>query len=190
LRVEIATPEVSALFDSRVTSPAYAAPPFSGQSIHALIEDRFNLNDLREQLMKNGITVTEIRRSLPALKSLRRLPTSIQACWRPPVRNFSAVSAPSFTKRSALAATPQRSFSLSSFPCCKWLCSVSALTQHPPDQYRRLNADGRRESRELIDRLKNSDTFHINRYVETDRDSTTPSLPEGPRRHQDSRGLF
>jgi ABC-2 type transport system permease protein len=33
-----------------------------------------------------------------------------------------------------------------------------------------LNADGRRESRELIDRLKNSDTFHINRYVETDRD--------------------
>ena len=33
-----------------------------------------------------------------------------------------------------------------------------------------LNADGRRESRELIDRLKNSDTFHINRYVENDRD--------------------
>jgi len=32
------------------------------------------------------------------------------------------------------------------------------------------NADGRRESRELIDRLKNSDTFHIARYVENDRD--------------------
>ncbi len=32
------------------------------------------------------------------------------------------------------------------------------------------NADGRRESRELIDRLKNSDTFHIYRYVENDRD--------------------
>jgi ABC-2 type transport system permease protein len=32
------------------------------------------------------------------------------------------------------------------------------------------NADGRRESRELIDRLKNSDTFHILRYVENDRD--------------------
>jgi ABC-2 type transport system permease protein len=30
------------------------------------------------------------------------------------------------------------------------------------------NADGRRESRELIDRLKNSDTFHIIRYVEND----------------------
>ena len=32
------------------------------------------------------------------------------------------------------------------------------------------NADGRRESRELIDRLKNSDTFYIMRYVENDRD--------------------
>ncbi len=32
------------------------------------------------------------------------------------------------------------------------------------------NADGRRESRELIDRLKNSDTFHILSYVENDRD--------------------
>ena len=33
-----------------------------------------------------------------------------------------------------------------------------------------FNADGRRESRELIDRLRNSDTFHIIRYVESDRD--------------------
>lgn len=33
-----------------------------------------------------------------------------------------------------------------------------------------LNADGRQESRELLDRLKNSDTFHVVRYVESDRD--------------------
>jgi len=32
------------------------------------------------------------------------------------------------------------------------------------------NADGRRESRELIDRLKNSDTFHVRKYVQNDRD--------------------
>ena len=32
------------------------------------------------------------------------------------------------------------------------------------------NADGRRESRELLDRLKNSDTFHFVRYVNNDRD--------------------
>lgn len=33
-----------------------------------------------------------------------------------------------------------------------------------------FNADGRQESRELIDRLKNSDTFHVIRYVENDHD--------------------
>jgi ABC-2 type transport system permease protein len=32
------------------------------------------------------------------------------------------------------------------------------------------NADGRRESRELIDRLKNSDTFHVSKYVQNDPD--------------------
>lgn len=32
------------------------------------------------------------------------------------------------------------------------------------------NADGRRESRELLDRFKNSDTYHIIRYVNSDRD--------------------
>jgi ABC-2 type transport system permease protein len=32
------------------------------------------------------------------------------------------------------------------------------------------NADGRRESRELLDRLKNSDTFHLMRFVNSDKD--------------------
>lgn len=32
------------------------------------------------------------------------------------------------------------------------------------------NADGRRESRELLDRLRNSDTFHLIRYVNTDQE--------------------
>jgi len=34
------------------------------------------------------------------------------------------------------------------------------------------NADGRRESRELLDRLRNSDTFNLVRYVNTDHDLT------------------
>jgi len=34
------------------------------------------------------------------------------------------------------------------------------------------NADGRRESRELLDRLRNSDTFRMIRFVETDHDLT------------------
>ena len=33
-----------------------------------------------------------------------------------------------------------------------------------------FNADGRRESRELIDRMRNSDTFHVIRYVQNDHD--------------------
>lgn len=33
-----------------------------------------------------------------------------------------------------------------------------------------FNADGHRESRELLDRLRNSDTFHVIRYVNTDHD--------------------
>jgi ABC-2 type transport system permease protein len=32
------------------------------------------------------------------------------------------------------------------------------------------NADGRRESRELLDRLRNSDTFHLARFVDNDHD--------------------
>src|SRR5271166_6654424 len=32
------------------------------------------------------------------------------------------------------------------------------------------NADGRQQSRELLDRLKNSDTFRLARYVNNDRD--------------------
>src|SRR5499433_396745 len=32
------------------------------------------------------------------------------------------------------------------------------------------NADGRRESRELLDRFKNSDTFHVIKYVDNDHD--------------------
>ena len=33
-----------------------------------------------------------------------------------------------------------------------------------------FNADGRQESRELLDRLKNTDTFHVIRYVRSDRE--------------------
>ena len=34
------------------------------------------------------------------------------------------------------------------------------------------SADGHRESRELLDRLRNSDTFHLVRFVESDHDLT------------------
>src|SRR5258708_20424696 len=44
-----------------------------------------------------------------------------------------------------------------------------------------FNADGRRESRELIDRLKNSDAFHIRPYSQTDRDLNAEIISRRPR---------
>ena len=47
------------------------------------------------------------------------------------------------------------------------------------------------ESRELLDRLKNSDTFHVMRYVNSDHDMNDAIIAgKCARGHQDSRGLF
>jgi len=70
LRVEITAPEVTrALRVARHLSGIRSATIF-GQSIHALIDDRFNLDDLRQQLLKNGIAVTEIRPLAPSLEDV------------------------------------------------------------------------------------------------------------------------
>jgi ABC-2 type transport system ATP-binding protein len=70
LRVEITTPEVTrALRIARQISGIRSATIF-GQSIHALIEDHFDLDDLRDQLMKNGIAVAEIRPLAPSLEDV------------------------------------------------------------------------------------------------------------------------
>src|SRR5690242_6557907 len=61
LRVEITTPEVTrALRFARKINGVRSATIF-GQSIHALIDDHLDLHAIREQLSKEGITVTEIR---------------------------------------------------------------------------------------------------------------------------------
>lgn len=60
-RVEIATPEVTrALRFARKINGVRSATIF-GQSIHALIDEHLDLHAIREQLSKEGITVTEIR---------------------------------------------------------------------------------------------------------------------------------
>src|SRR5712692_11341304 len=70
LRVEITTPEVTrALRYARDLEGIRSATIF-GQSIHALVEDHFDLNDLREQLLKNGIAVAEIRPLAPSLEDV------------------------------------------------------------------------------------------------------------------------
>ncbi len=70
LRVEIITPEVTrALRFARQLTGIRSATIF-GQSIHALIDDHFDLDDLREQLLKNGIAVAEIRPLAPSLEDV------------------------------------------------------------------------------------------------------------------------
>jgi ABC-type multidrug transport system ATPase subunit len=61
LRVEITTPEVTRALRFARQLPGIRSATIFGQSIHALIDDHFDLDDLREQLLKNGIAVAEIR---------------------------------------------------------------------------------------------------------------------------------
>src|SRR5467141_3403542 len=70
LRVEIATPEVTRALRFARHLPGIRSATIFGQSIHALIDAQFNLDDLRDQLMKNGITVTEIRPLAPSLEDV------------------------------------------------------------------------------------------------------------------------
>jgi ABC-2 type transport system ATP-binding protein len=70
LRVEITTPEVTRALRFARQIPGIRSATIFGQSIHALIENHFNLDDLREQLMKNGIAVGEIRPLAPSLEDV------------------------------------------------------------------------------------------------------------------------
>ncbi len=69
-RVEITTPEVTRALRLTRQLPGIRSATIFGQSIHALIEDRFDLNDLRAQLLKDGIKVGEIRPLAPSLEDV------------------------------------------------------------------------------------------------------------------------
>jgi ABC-2 type transport system ATP-binding protein len=60
-RIEIATPQVTRALRLARHIPGIRSATIFGESIHALVEDHFNLVDLRAQLQKDGITVTDIR---------------------------------------------------------------------------------------------------------------------------------
>ena len=70
IRVEITTPEVTRALRLARQIPGIRSATIFGQSIHALIEDHFNLDDLRERLLKNGIAVAEIRPLAPSLEDV------------------------------------------------------------------------------------------------------------------------
>ena len=69
-RIEIATAEVTRALRLARQIPGIRSATIFGQSIHALVEDHFDLSDLREQLRKNGIAVGEIRPLEPSLEDV------------------------------------------------------------------------------------------------------------------------
>lgn len=70
MRVEITAPEVTRALRLARHIPGIRSATIFGQSIHALVEERFDLDDLRNQLLKNGIAVTEIRPLAPSLEDV------------------------------------------------------------------------------------------------------------------------
>ena len=69
-RVEITTPEVTRALRIARTIPGICSATIFGQSIHALINDDLDLDDLREQLLRQGIVVGEIRPLAPSLEDV------------------------------------------------------------------------------------------------------------------------
>src|SRR5271168_4388636 len=69
-RVEITTPEVTRALRFARQIPGIRSATIFGQSIHALMDDHLNLHDLREQLLKEGIAVAEIRPLAPSLEDV------------------------------------------------------------------------------------------------------------------------
>jgi ABC-2 type transport system ATP-binding protein len=69
-RVEISTPEVTRALRVARKIPEIRSATIFGESIHALVEDRYDLPDLRAQLLKNDIAVTDIRPLTPSLEDV------------------------------------------------------------------------------------------------------------------------
>ncbi|GAC1662085.1 MAG: ABC transporter ATP-binding protein [Candidatus Acidiferrum sp.] len=69
-RIEIATPQVTRALLLGRKIPGVRSATIFGESIHALVEEHFDLADLRSQLSANGITVTEIRPLTPSLEDV------------------------------------------------------------------------------------------------------------------------
>jgi len=69
-RIEINTPEVTRALRVVRKIPGIRSATIFGESIHALVEDRYGLSDLRAQLLKNDITVNDIRPLTPSLEDV------------------------------------------------------------------------------------------------------------------------
>lgn len=70
MRVEIMAPEVTRALRLARHIPGIRSATIFGQSIHALVEEHFDLDVLRTQLKEEGIHVTEIRPLAPSLEDV------------------------------------------------------------------------------------------------------------------------
>jgi ABC-2 type transport system ATP-binding protein len=70
IRVEITTPEVTRALRLARQIPGIRSATIFGQSIHALIDDSLDFDELREQLSKSGIAIAEIRPLAPSLEDV------------------------------------------------------------------------------------------------------------------------
>ncbi len=69
-RVEITAPQVTRALRIARTVPGVRSATIFGQSIHALINDDLDHEHLREQLLKQGIVIAEIRPLAPSLEDV------------------------------------------------------------------------------------------------------------------------
>ena len=70
IRVEITTPEVTRVLARARQIKAVRSATIFGQSVHALIDDHLDLEDLRAQLSRQGVAVGEIRPLAPSLEDV------------------------------------------------------------------------------------------------------------------------
>lgn len=70
IRVEITTPEVTRALKIARQIPGIRSATIFGQSIHALIDDHFDLDELREELLRQKIAVAEVRPLGPSLEDV------------------------------------------------------------------------------------------------------------------------
>jgi ABC-type multidrug transport system ATPase subunit len=69
-RIEIMTPEVTRALRFARKIPGIRSATIFGESIHALVEDHFDVDDLRAKLQKESIRVGEIRPLTPSLEDV------------------------------------------------------------------------------------------------------------------------
>src|SRR5260370_7099247 len=148
----------------RVRFPASAAPQFSGNPfMRSSTIISTSMNSANDCCKTASASPKFARWRLASKTSLSSSLTSTRPNWRPPVRNIFRGFGAVFYKE---VLHVRRDFATLFFSLIIPLLQMILLGFGIDTNIRQINtvvfnADGRRESRELLDLLKNSDTFHL-----------------------------